>query len=1205
MQGKRILSLVLCALLVLTVFPSFNFEVAVNAQSQINDTYVSVDVSADKSYYFLNEICNITILSNSSDPIQLSIFNPSGTTVYQKDVNPNTTINYSFSESHEYGLYLVKCDSFTTWFWLQKTEKTEEVVLPYSWNWKGIDYVLTENFELQVKSKNGFFTTEWLSEINTKLKPTNRVFVNEHLLLIESEGKDVSMQSWLMCQYQGLKIRLNGTLAKDTTLKWDLKEFGESDKIAWGLNSLRTGNLVYDWSDFDKTGVSYNIDKTSLKTNVYLSTSFDVDPVIFEDGFESGDFSAWTGTSVVGTGSTNAVISTNPYSGTYCSEHYVGAGNGLRAYAQKSFTAQTTAYARAYIKFANVPTGTDDHWRFLVLYGASDSKIVVNAKIVNSFETGGVRWSIQYKDGDSYTLDRSYSDSRPVADTWYCVEIKAVVDGSVGEARMWVDGVEIYTETGLTNNGATSSVDSTRVGEVYSWGDDAHTIYSDCVVVSDAYIGPEEEETTENIFGSVLPQVTVNSGKFISFSAYCDVTPLLTVASQIANSFNRYGYIDSSTSTVNSKTIQVTKYHSINPQYNLFSSNLWSFNREGAVYQLLTLDGWLETLQTQNVFGDVTPLIIIDSNLEWAVVKYGDIEIVCQITESQTTSFDLYLSINPVFVIVGHYSAEAEIYGLIGQILGVASYNLYVFESTGDIGQTIAIATAKTVTVKQLMDILYQMGIEGVSFKNLIKNISITEQFNIESATLNDLIKYGFISETLTVNSKTFMALVRSGAIDSRFMIDSLTLKGMITAGIVNQTVTVNSITFETWLRSGIINLDVSVNGIDYVEFARTGAISETFTVDSLTLKDFVAMGIINQDVTLDAETQTTLIKAGIILETFVIDGTYSTFEELLLSGAINLDLTINDEVLQALIKAGLISESFTVNSLTLNDLLKAGLIDQTVTLDGVTLESLIKAGIINLNITLNDINLSELAKAGLIDETFTLDDIILEDLIKLGIIDESFTIHSLTLKNLVEGGFINQTVTLDSQKQMMLMKAKIISETFVIDGTYNTFEGLLLSGAINLDLTINDEVLQALIKAGLISETFTVDGLTLEDLIRMGVIDVTATLDAETLLELIKAGIIPETILVDKQKAMSFNLFTSINEDFTIESIIDAFVGVIEWIYGAITEVFSINTITNFLAPYGAGETIFVRGKGIFFIAVALVMAVLGLVLMKRKQKS
>jgi len=217
---------------------------------------------------------------------------------------------------------------------------------------------------------------------------------------------------------------------------------------------------------------------------------------LFNDGFESGDFSAWTGTSVVGTGSTNDVIDTNPHTGTYCSEHYVGAGNGLKAYAQKSFAAQTTAYARAYIKFEDIPTGTNDVWHFHSLYGDSDSSILLRATVAHSTLDGGggeERWGIQYRDGAGYTADRSYTGSLPEADTWYCVEIKAVVDGSVGEARMWVDGVEIYTKTGLTNNGVADSMDSTRVGESYSSGDDAHTIYADAVVVADAYIGPEAE----------------------------------------------------------------------------------------------------------------------------------------------------------------------------------------------------------------------------------------------------------------------------------------------------------------------------------------------------------------------------------------------------------------------------------------------------------------------------------------------------------------------------------------------------------------------------------------------------------------------------------------------------------------------------------------------------------------------------------------
>ena len=74
--------------------------------------------------------------------------------------------------------------------------------------------------------------------------------------------------------------------------------------------------------------------------------------------------------------------------------------------------------------------------------------------------------------------------------TWYCVETKFFEDAATGEYHVWLDGTERITDVGLNTSGA--DFDKIRVGRT-AQGYSPFNVYVDCVVVADAYIGPEAE----------------------------------------------------------------------------------------------------------------------------------------------------------------------------------------------------------------------------------------------------------------------------------------------------------------------------------------------------------------------------------------------------------------------------------------------------------------------------------------------------------------------------------------------------------------------------------------------------------------------------------------------------------------------------------------------------------------------------------------
>ena len=195
---------------------------------------------------------------------------------------------------------------------------------------------------------------------------------------------------------------------------------------------------------------------------------------LFSDGFESGDFIAWTGTS-----GNPSVVGSPVHHGSYAAEFSAAAWSWEGAY--KAFTEQDTIFVRFYIRWASVPSGLGRVLRF-----EDQTPYTVSVDVLINDSTFRIRDVV-----NSTNYDYSWS---PDADTWYCIEVKAAVDtADAGELRGWLDGSEVITQTGLDLSG-TAGIDRVYVGQYGQGG--AITNYVDCVVVADTYIGPESMEQT-------------------------------------------------------------------------------------------------------------------------------------------------------------------------------------------------------------------------------------------------------------------------------------------------------------------------------------------------------------------------------------------------------------------------------------------------------------------------------------------------------------------------------------------------------------------------------------------------------------------------------------------------------------------------------------------------------------------------------------
>jgi len=209
---------------------------------------------------------------------------------------------------------------------------------------------------------------------------------------------------------------------------------------------------------------------TFLILSLICSFTFFVFPIrateIFSDGFESGDFTAWTST--VGT----PTVDTEPvHHGTY--SMLINAQES----AYKSITSTADArYARAYVYFNTLPADAAYRLSFLVFdYVGYAIEFGFFAEIYND---GGTN-KFSLFDG-FVSVRNSTAAIYPSTGQWYYLELK-VDSGGTGE--LWINGTSrIRLDCSAVN------FETLYAGSCESHEGNENI---DCVVISDAYIGEE------------------------------------------------------------------------------------------------------------------------------------------------------------------------------------------------------------------------------------------------------------------------------------------------------------------------------------------------------------------------------------------------------------------------------------------------------------------------------------------------------------------------------------------------------------------------------------------------------------------------------------------------------------------------------------------------------------------------------------------
>lgn len=196
-------------------------------------------------------------------------------------------------------------------------------------------------------------------------------------------------------------------------------------------------------------------------------------PVLWSDGFESGDFTGWNGGSF---GVSPTVQSTIKHSGNYAFEANT---------ADDDFCLETlpSSYAhlfyRAYIRVDAFP---NNDWDLLLTITDSGYVNMVRGGIAANAGMTVKYWGFVVN-GNYYT-----SVATILADTWYCMEIDWNTDGS---CNMWIDSNLIFAKVGET---LTNNAQRVQAGSVYGPAPAGITNYIDDAVLDISQIGPMAPE---------------------------------------------------------------------------------------------------------------------------------------------------------------------------------------------------------------------------------------------------------------------------------------------------------------------------------------------------------------------------------------------------------------------------------------------------------------------------------------------------------------------------------------------------------------------------------------------------------------------------------------------------------------------------------------------------------------------------------------
>lgn len=444
----------------------------------------------DKTVFLQNIDTSIAIsgTSNQSDAtVTLTIFDQFDQFVFETTAD---AVDNVWSKTQNFGgldagiYYVVATEetkTVTKWLTYVDTGNWVSVNYPISTTWKGIQYTIFANRTLKLaKGEDSMFLT--FPTFNQFSGLTETTLRNGMVFLYRLQKTDViDCDIAFILAHNGLKFYMNGTQNIPRTLTIHVEANGP---IIERLNSIRCGDLVFDYGDLQKFGIDFSYTNENLE--ITADTVFYLDPTLKQVGFETGDLSEVD--TIVG----NPTVSIDEsYHGSYAMY-----GNGSDNYVIASCTATTPLNARLFVMEETLPSS-----------GNYDS-------FMGGHKAGGYSGLAQlgvYNNGTAYFL-RANGDWGVLttfeiditAGLWYGVEF--AIDSDLNTCDIWWNGTLAYED--LQYDAA--ACDGVYMGAIYRYGGGSWKTWVDYLEISsDGYIGLGSGDMTPPTFSDLSMNSTL------------------------------------------------------------------------------------------------------------------------------------------------------------------------------------------------------------------------------------------------------------------------------------------------------------------------------------------------------------------------------------------------------------------------------------------------------------------------------------------------------------------------------------------------------------------------------------------------------------------------------------------------------------------------------------------------------------------------
>lgn len=479
-KKKEILIILFLSIL---LFQSLTF---VSVSVQGSEQSSGVTLVPRKVWYLVGQTLHVDIKAVASKSYSIQIILPNGnlynTYPFLTDSNGYYDFSLSIPLLAPIGKYTITCGGTATWITIVDTKGLVEVPYPTSKDWRGLTYTI-KPLEITVTNNHNelSFDFPWFKS----LSPQVTVYQNGQIVKVSAIGSNWKADLNYLFIHNGVKIILNGTVPVDVFFTWKISTV---KNFLYELDSMMAGDIVFDWKDIRSSGISVSIDKqaNTLQFTI-LKGNFWIDPQIFSSGFESGDFSEWTGTAT-SSGSAE-IISTGAHHGTYRANFTItNTGSGFYAYAYQTITSTSEIYLRAYIMYDTLPgSGNTGTFTYQIRGTAGISVIGIWTNATGTY------WHLNVLESGS-DVDYYWAGTPPVIDTWYSVELYTKVHATVGAYTLWIDGVEAIAVTGKDTND-NGNIQTLRIGEILSSQFFTYSVFVDDVIFSSLPIGVETSPT--------------------------------------------------------------------------------------------------------------------------------------------------------------------------------------------------------------------------------------------------------------------------------------------------------------------------------------------------------------------------------------------------------------------------------------------------------------------------------------------------------------------------------------------------------------------------------------------------------------------------------------------------------------------------------------------------------------------------------------